>query len=63
MDWAAGYLPSIIGIALHFGFAAGVLYGCWRVLQHIELSGYSAREKLGEKLLAMQAENGFPSIK
>ena len=59
----SSYLPSIMGIALHFGFAAGVLYGCWRVLQHIELSGYSAREKLGEKLLAMQAENGFPSIK
>lgn len=46
------YLPSIMGIALHFGFAAGILYGCWHVLQHIELSGYSALE---EKVRALQA--------
>ena len=37
------YVPSTTGIALHFAFAAGVLYGCWRILQHIELSGYSSR--------------------
>ncbi len=48
-------LPSLIGIALHFGFAASVLYGCLHVLQHIELSGYSAREEFEEKLRALQA--------
>jgi hypothetical protein len=51
----SSYLPSIMSIALHFAFAAGVLYGCWHVLQHIELSGYPARGELEEKFLALQA--------
>jgi len=49
------YLPSIMGIALHFGLAAVVLYSCWHVVQHIELSGYPAHGELEEKLLALQA--------
>jgi hypothetical protein len=51
----SSYLPSIMGIALHFAFAAGVLNGCWHVVQHIELSGYPAHGELEEKLLALQA--------
>ena len=30
------YLPSIMGIVLHFACAAGVLYGCWRMIQGID---------------------------
>lgn len=48
-------LPSIMGIALHFGFAAAVLHGCCRIVQHIELSGYPARGELEERFLALQA--------
>jgi len=31
------YLPSNLGIALHFIFAAAVLFGSWRLLQRVEL--------------------------
>jgi hypothetical protein len=32
-----GYLPSNLGIALHFIVAVGVLFGSWRLLQRVEL--------------------------
>jgi hypothetical protein len=31
------YVPSALGIALHLGFAAVILMGCWRVLRTAEL--------------------------
>jgi len=31
------YLPSNLGIALHFIFAAAVLLGSWRLLRQVEL--------------------------
>jgi hypothetical protein len=31
------YLPSTLGIALHFAFFAAVLYACWRVLRSAEV--------------------------
>jgi hypothetical protein len=31
------YLPSVLGIALHFAIAAAILTGCWRILRTAEL--------------------------
>jgi hypothetical protein len=31
------YLPSDLGIALHFGIAAAIVLGCWQILQRVEL--------------------------
>ena len=31
------YLPSNLGIMLHFAFAGAMLYASWRLLQHVEL--------------------------
>jgi hypothetical protein len=31
------YVPSTLGIALHFGIAAAIIFGCWRILRSVEL--------------------------
>jgi len=31
------YLPSALGIALHFGVGAAILFGCWRIFRNAEL--------------------------
>ncbi|MBB5063912.1 hypothetical protein [Granulicella mallensis] len=34
---ALTYVPSTLGIALHFVFAAAIVFGCWRILHTVEL--------------------------
>jgi hypothetical protein len=31
------FVPSTAAIVLHFAFAAGIFYGCWRIVRGIEL--------------------------
>ena len=31
------YLPSTLGIALHFGIAAAIIFACWQILKGVEL--------------------------
>lgn len=47
---ALNYLPSTSGIALHFAFAAGVIYGCWRVAQRIDELPQSDRSSAATQL-------------
>ena len=35
--YSLDFQPSILSIALHFAFAAAVIYGTWKLLQHTEL--------------------------
>jgi hypothetical protein len=31
------YMPSVLGIALHFGIAGAISFGCWRIFRRAEL--------------------------
>jgi hypothetical protein len=44
------YLPSTSSIALHFVFAAGVVYACWRIVQCIDELPESGRSSAATQL-------------
>jgi hypothetical protein len=54
---SGSHLPSIMGIVLHFAFAAGVLYGCWRMIQGIDELPEPSHSSVEEIIRAARARS------